>query len=147
MVADTDLAKSPAAEPKDQSPPAKKTEPSPAKSPKPLPARKAAPSPKGKLKPWLMLIVIAASLAFAYNRWAPENFWRPGKNSSGPGFLSTGKIDVTGIMHYDKNPAALVSGRVVYEGDIVEGFKVLKIHKDKVEFEKDGQQFTKKITK
>ncbi|UCF42455.1 MAG: hypothetical protein JSV99_07575 [Planctomycetota bacterium] len=106
-----------------------------------------------KIKLSLLVLGNVALLAYAYNRWAPESFWRPGKGIAGSGknisaldFLTTGKVKVTGIMHYDKNPAALVSGRVVYEGDVVEGCKVVKIYKDKVEFEKDGSRFTKKMT-
>lgn len=154
MVADTDLAKSPQAEPQDQSPPAKKTRPSLPKKPKPSPIKKNGPAPMSKLKLSLLVLANVALLAYAYNRWAPESFWRPGKSSSGSGkiipslnFFATSKVKVTGIMYYDENPAALVSGKVVYEGDVVEGCRVVKIHEDKVEFQKDGSHFTKKITK
>ena len=154
MVADTDLVKSPEAEPQDQSPPAKKTKPSPPKKTGPSPIKKNAPAPMSRLKLSLLVLANVALLAYAYNRWAPESFWRPGKGSAGSGksisalgFFATSKVKVTGIMHYDENPAALVSGRVVYEGDVVEGCKVIKIHEDKVEFQKNGSRFTKKIAK
>ncbi|MCX5643712.1 MAG: putative Ig domain-containing protein [Phycisphaerae bacterium] len=39
----------------------------------------------------------------------------------------------------DKRPYALVDGTLVYEGSIMNGFKIVRIHADKVEFEKDGQ--------
>jgi hypothetical protein len=154
MVADTDLANSPQAETPPKSPPAKKTKPSPPKKPKAAPIKKNAPAPMGKLKLSLLVLVNVALLAYAYNRWAPESFWRPGKSLSGFGkiipslnFLETSRVKVTGIMYYDENPAALVSGRVVYEGDVVEGCKVVKIYEDKVEFEKGGSHFTEKIIK
>lgn len=153
MVSDTDLAGSQAAKPVDQSPPVEKTQPSPVKRPKPSPVRKNAPAPMSWVKILILVLANLALVAYAYNRWAPENFWRPGKSLFGSGenasaldFLASGKVKVTGIMHYDENPAAIVAGRVVYEGDVVEGCKVVKIQKDNVEFEKDGSRFTKKIT-
>jgi hypothetical protein len=154
MVADTDLVNSPQAQTRTKSPPAKKVKPSPPKKPKPEPMKKSTPTPMSKFKIFLLVLANVALLAYAYNRWAPESFWRPGKSSSGSGkiipslsLFSTSKVKVTGIMYYDENPAALVSGRVVYEGDVVEGCKVVKIYEDKVEFLKDGRQFTEKITK
>jgi hypothetical protein len=154
MVADTDLVNSPQAQSPTKSPLAKKPKPSPPKKTKPSPIKKNAPAPMSKLKLSLLVLANVALLAYAYNRWAPESFWRPGKSLSGFGkiipslnFLETSKVKVTGIMHYDENPAALVSGKVVYEGDVVEGCKVVKIHEDKVEFQKNGSYFTKKIIK
>ncbi|MHC4911630.1 MAG: hypothetical protein ACYTE5_01335 [Planctomycetota bacterium] len=154
MVADTDLVNSPQAQSPTKSPPAKKIKPSPPKKPKPSPVKKNAPASMGKLKLSLLVLVNVALLAYAYNRWAPESFWRPGKGSAGSGkiipslgFFANSKVKVTGIMHYDENPAALVSGKVVYEGDVVEGCRVVKIHEDKVEFQKNGSYFTKKIIK
>jgi hypothetical protein len=154
MVADTDLVNSPQIKTQTKAPPAEKAKPSPPKKPKPAPVKKSAPAPMSKLKILFLVLVNVALLAYAYNRWAPESFWRPGKSSSGSGkiipslnFFATSKVKVTGIMHYDENPAALVSGKVVYEGDVVEGCKVVKIHEDKVEFQKNGSYFTKKIIK
>jgi hypothetical protein len=154
MVADTDLVDSPQAQSQTKSPPAKKAKPSPPKNPKPAPIKKSAPAPMSKFKILLLVLANVALLAYAYNRWAPESFWRPEKSSSGSGkiipslkFFSTSKVKVTGIMYYDENPAALISGRVVYEGDVVEGCKVVKIHEDRVDFQKNGNQFTEKLTK
>lgn len=154
MVADTDLVNSPQPQTQTKSPPAKKTKPSPPKKNKPAPIKKSAPAPMGKFKILLLVLANVALLAYAYNRWAPESFWRPGKSLSGFGkiipslnFFETSKVKVTGIMYYDENPAALISGRVVYEGDVVEGCRVVKIHEDRVEFQKNGNHFTEKLTK
>lgn len=154
MVADTDLVNSPQVEGQTKAPPATKAKPSTPKKRRPAPLKKSTPAPMSKLKIFLLVLVNVALLAYAYNRWAPESFWRPGKSSSGSGkiipslnIFSTSKVKVTGIMYYDENPAALVSGRVVYEGDVVEGCTVVKIYEDKVEFLKDGRHFTEKLTK
>lgn len=164
MVSDTDLVGSQpakqAAKPVDQStqaappaaPPAAPTQASPVRKPKPSPVRKKRSAPVSKVKLLILVLANLALFAYAYNRWAPEHFWHPGRSLFGSGenasaleFLSSGKLKITGIMHYDENPAAIISGRVVYEGDVVEGCKVVKIQEDNVEFEKDGSRFTKKI--
>jgi type II secretory pathway component PulC len=41
----------------------------------------------------------------------------------------------------------MVSDRIVREGDMVNGYKVVKIHRDKVEFERNGKIFTKQVNK
>jgi hypothetical protein len=40
---------------------------------------------------------------------------------------------------------ALISDRLVYEGDVVNGYKVRKIDANRVEFEKDGQTVVEKV--
>jgi len=39
-------------------------------------------------------------------------------------------------------PWAVIRGQVFHEDDTVDGVKIVKIHKDKVEFEKDGKRWT-----
>ena len=70
-----------------------------------------------------------------------------GRSTPNLDFLTTSKLDVTGIMYYDENPAAIISGKVVHEGDVVQNCKVVKIHKNKVELQKDGKSLTKHISK
>jgi hypothetical protein len=153
MVSDTDLTNSQAEKPQAQSPPPKNTKPSPPQKSRPSPTKKKASVPMSRVKLLFLVLVNVTLFAYAYYRWAPESFWRPGKGLAGSAenisaldFLTANKVKVTGIMYYDKNPAALVSGRVVYEGDVVEGCRVVKISKDRVEFEKNGSRFTRKIT-
>lgn len=55
------------------------------------------------------------------------------------------KVTVTAILYDEENASAIVDGSVVREGDIIEGYKVVRIHRDEVEFEKKGKRFTKKI--
>jgi len=59
--------------------------------------------------------------------------------------ISTKKVVVTAIVYGEENASAIVSGSVVHEGDVIEGYKVVKIHRDEVEFERKGKRFTKKI--
>jgi hypothetical protein len=57
----------------------------------------------------------------------------------------TNKVVVTAIVYGEENASAIVCGNVVREGDVIEGCKVVKIYEDKVEFEKKGKTFTKKM--
>ena len=39
-------------------------------------------------------------------------------------------------------PGVFIRGNFAHEGDIVDGFKILKIYPDKVEYDKDGKKIT-----
>jgi thioredoxin 1 len=57
-------------------------------------------------------------------------------------------VSLTGIFYTenDPDPIAMINGNIAHEGDIIKGVKVLKIHKDKVEFEKDGQKWSQTMS-
>ena len=52
---------------------------------------------------------------------------------------------VKGILHSKDNPTALIGINLVHQGDVVSGAKVIKIHTDRVEFERDGFSWTQQI--
>ena len=103
----------------------------------------AAPSSKKNLKLgfFLFLMVIGMLCGVGYYLWTADLI------PTSLDFLPTSmnKLVVTAIVYGEENASAVVSGNVVREGDMVEGFKVVKIHLDKVEFEKKGKSFTKKV--
>jgi len=146
MVADTDLVNGKVSKPQNQNVHiTKATIP---------PKKKSLPSPMKKAKFCLLIVANIILLSYLYNHFAPETFPRPweniplpGKNAQSLDFLTSNNLDVTGIMYYDENPAAIVSGKVVHEGDALQNCKVVKIHKDKVDFLKDGKHFTKSVSK
>lgn len=49
------------------------------------------------------------------------------------------------IYNTEKNSTALIDGMIVGEGDIIYGVSVIKIHSDKVEFEKDGSRWEQHV--
>jgi len=51
---------------------------------------------------------------------------------------------VTAILYSD-SPSSIINGEIVKEGQTIKGATVVKIHKDKVEFEKDGQRWTQSL--
>lgn len=111
-------------------------------------------SPKKKVKFWFLLAANVIVLTVLYNLLAPESFWKPAtaiasltENIQGWKSNASDKIKLTGIMYYDQKPSAMVCGQVVYEGDTIAGYKVVKIHRQKVEFEKDGIYSTKQLSR
>ena len=52
---------------------------------------------------------------------------------------------INGILYSKDKPSLVLDKDIVCEGQIVHGVKVLKIHKDKVEFEKDGNHWEQKL--
>ena len=45
----------------------------------------------------------------------------------------------------EDNPSVVLDKDIVYEGQIVHGVKVIKVHKDRVEFEKEGKRWEQKL--
>ena len=56
-------------------------------------------------------------------------------------------VSLTGISYSenDTNPIAIVNGEIVHEDDMIGDVRILKIHKDKVEFERDGQTWSQSM--
>ena len=52
---------------------------------------------------------------------------------------------ISGIVSSEDSFCALIGSEVVREGDIIDGIKIVKIHKDKVEFEKNGKRWTQAL--
>lgn len=101
----------------------------------------AAPSSGRNMKLWLFLMAVGVLCIAGYFVWSMDLM------SSVLDFLptSTSKVIVTAIVYGDESASAVVSGSVVHEGDTVEGCKVVKIHADKVEFERKGKSFIKQV--
>lgn len=101
----------------------------------------AESSSRGNKKLWLFLVAIVVLCIGGYFLWSKDLL------SSTLDFLptSTNKVIVTAIVYGNESASAVVSGKVVHEGDTVEGCKVVKIYTDKVEFERKGKSFTKQV--
>jgi hypothetical protein len=52
---------------------------------------------------------------------------------------------VAGILYSSDKPAALIDGKIVHEGDAIQGVTVVKIHKDRVEFAKKSRKWEQKV--
>lgn len=100
---------------------------------------KEKPSSKRSMKFWLFLMAIVILGPVTYYLWKADLI------SPALDILPTGKVVVTAIVYGEENASAIVSDKVVHEGDIIDNCKVVKIYRDKVEFEKDGKRFTKHV--
>ena len=56
-------------------------------------------------------------------------------------------VSLTGIFYTkdDPDPMAIVNGHMVHEQDMIGDVKILKIHKDKVDFERDGRTWSQSM--
>lgn len=52
---------------------------------------------------------------------------------------------ISGIIYSEDKPSAILGGRIIHEGDTQYGIKIIKIHKDKVEFEENGKRWTQRL--
>ena len=52
---------------------------------------------------------------------------------------------VTGLVYAQEAPSAIIDGKIVHEADTIHGVKVVKIHRDKVEFEKNSSRWAQKV--
>ncbi|MBN2181129.1 MAG: hypothetical protein JW715_04385 [Sedimentisphaerales bacterium] len=52
---------------------------------------------------------------------------------------------VAGIIYTEDNPIAVIDGTIVKNNENIHGVKIIKIHADKVDFEKDGKNWTQQV--
>lgn len=52
---------------------------------------------------------------------------------------------VTGIVHSEDRPSAIIDGRIVYERDTLLRVRVVKIHRNRVDFVKGGRQWSQQV--
>jgi len=52
---------------------------------------------------------------------------------------------VTGIVHSEDKPSAIIDGRIVYERDTILRVRVVKIHRNRVDFVKGGQEWSQEV--
>ncbi len=57
---------------------------------------------------------------------------------------SSNKVALKGILYSEDKSSALIGDTIAREGDIIDGVKVIKINKDTVEFEKNGEKWTQR---
>ena len=55
------------------------------------------------------------------------------------------EVPLTGISYTEDNPVAIVHGKVVMEGDVIDGVRILKIHRHEVDFQKSDRKWTQKM--
>lgn len=80
---------------------------------------------------WFLVVVLIAVL-IGYYVWTVEK-------------ETSVESVVTGITYVEEEPSAVVGYDIVHEGDTIHGVKVVKIYRDKVEFEKDGKRWTQEV--
>ena len=85
---------------------------------------------------WFLVVVVIAAM-IGYYVWVAK-----GRDEAQE---PPGPREVTGITYAEEDPSAVVGYDIVHEGDTIRGVKVVKIYRDKVEFEKDGERWTQEV--
>lgn len=52
---------------------------------------------------------------------------------------------VSGIVYSERKPSAIIGGKIVYQGESANGVKIVRIYRDRVEFEKNGKKWEQKV--
>ncbi|KPL23519.1 MAG: hypothetical protein AMJ75_05865 [Phycisphaerae bacterium SM1_79] len=63
------------------------------------------------------------------------------------GEITAGTMIVRDIVYSEDKPSALVGSKIVYVGDVINDITVVKIDRDSVEFEKNGDRWEQKVRK
>ena len=61
------------------------------------------------------------------------------------GNVTTGTIMVRDIVYSKDKPSALVGSKIVYVGDVINGVTIVKINRDSIELEKNGERWEQKV--
>ncbi|MHC4657806.1 MAG: hypothetical protein ACYS83_01335 [Planctomycetota bacterium] len=130
MISDTDLAKGEFVQPEKE--PAQPIG-------EPVQLKQSMASPKRRVKVWLLLAASMILCGVVYYLWTTH------EESRALGFIGANRLTITGIIYNAENPSAIICGKVVHEGETINGCKVVKINKRKVEFEKNGNTFRKRV--
>ena len=109
----------------------------------------------------LLLVVNIIVLNAVHGIWAAEKdtplweavltdsiiyrLWPKGGSSVISGTSINKNGVVTGILFNSENPRALVNNQVIHEGDVLGGVTVVKISRNKVEFEKNGKTWAQSV--
>ena len=59
--------------------------------------------------------------------------------------VTTGVIIVRDIVYSKDKPSAVIGSKIVYVGDIINGVTIVKIDRDSIEFEKNGERWEQNI--
>ncbi len=52
---------------------------------------------------------------------------------------------ITGIIYAEEKSSATINGKVVHEAETIDGVKVVKIYRDKVEFKENKNRWTQRV--
>jgi len=92
----------------------------------------------------LPLLTVQLGIATGDAKKIGATFSSPSSPPSPP-MVAVMDMAVNGIVYSEDNPTALIGHRIVHEGDTVDDVSVIKVHKDKVEFAKNGRKWTQAV--
>ena len=94
---------------------------------------------------WILTAVTILAVMIGHSLWRRAGTKSVVCGAGACGLLPHKQGKVMGIVYAEGNPSAVITSKVVHEGDTIDGVKVIKIHNDKVEFEKNGKKWTQRL--
>ena len=91
---------------------------------------------KGSVLIWFLAAALMVAVMAGYYVCTAKN--NEGRELPEPGV-------VTGISYAKEGSSAAIGYEIVHDGDMIDGVKVVKIHIDKVEFEKNGKRWAQGV--
>jgi hypothetical protein len=61
------------------------------------------------------------------------------------GKVAMGTIIVRDIVYSNDKPSAVIGSKIVYVGDVINDVTIVKIDRDSIEFEKNGERWEQKV--
>lgn len=92
----------------------------------------------------LPLLTVRLGIATGDAKKIGATFSSPSSPPSPP-MVAVMDMAVNGIVFSEDNPTALIGRQIVHEGDTVDDVSVIKVHKDKIEFAKNGRKWTQAV--
>ena len=74
----------------------------------------------------------------------PDNTQEPGRNVATSGTQMTA-IRIRGLVYSQDKPSIVVGNEILHVGDKINGVTIVRINKDSVEFERDGETWVQKV--
>jgi len=105
-------------------------------APPPQPVPDVAPNTSGRKNLFFFLVITAGILILIAVLICS---FLPGLKQA---VVQPSHMQVTAILYSDSS-SCIIDGEIVKEGQTVRGATVVKIHRDKIEFEKDGRRWTR----
>ena len=74
-----------------------------------------------------------------------ESSTQNGDQNETTGKVTTGEIIVRDIVYSKDKPSAVIGSKIVYVGDKINDVTIVKINRDSIEFEKDGDRWEQNV--
>lgn len=106
--------------------------------------QKPVPYPAGLRDPMQLTAAMTAQIKAKADAIAAAEAQRQAI-AAGPEETEVGELTVKGILFSIDKPSAVIGTRIAHAGDVIAGATIVKINKNSVDFERDGETWTQTV--